>query len=110
MDQALSLDQHVKICSCFFFQLGNIAKLRPTVSQPEMDMLIHAVTLFCLDYCDSIFTGLIKESLYRLQVLQNAAAKLLTRSSKGFCDADLDFSSLAPHQSQNSIQGSCDHI
>lgn len=34
LDQVLTLDQHVKclISSCFF-QLGNIAKLRPIVSQ-----------------------------------------------------------------------------
>ena len=41
MDQAQTLDQHVKclIRSCSF-QLRNIAKLRPTVSQEETELLI----------------------------------------------------------------------
>ena len=84
MDQALTLDQHVKclIRSCFF-QLRNIAKLRPTVSQAKMEILIHAFILSHLDYCNSLFTCLSKTFLDRSQVVQNAAAaKLLTRSSK----------------------------
>ena len=79
----VTMDQHVKcqIRSCFF-QLGNTAKLRTIVSQVEMEMLIHAFISSRLDYCNSLFTCLSKTSLDRLQVVQNAAAKLLTRFSK----------------------------
>ena len=69
------------IRSCFF-QLRNIAKLRPIVSQTEMEMLIHTFISSCLDYCNFLFTCLSRTSLDRLQVVHNAAAKLLTRSSK----------------------------
>ena len=62
--------------------MRNIAKLRPIVSQAEMEMLIHAFISSRLDYCNSLFTCLSKTSMDRLQVVQNAAAKLLTRSSK----------------------------
>ncbi len=69
-------DQHVKclIRSCFF-QLRNIAKPRSIVSQAEMNDDSHF-------YCNSLFTCPSKAPLDHLQVVQNAAAKLLTRSSK----------------------------
>lgn len=83
MDRALTPDQHVKLLihSCFF-QMSNIAKLWPIVSQAAIEMLIHALISFCLDYCKSLFTGLSQSSLDHLQVIQNAAAKLLIRSFK----------------------------
>ncbi len=83
MGQDFSLDQHVNylVCNCFY-QLRNIAKLRPVVSTAEMEMIIHAFISSRLDYCNSLFTCLSNSSLKRLQVVQNAAAKLLTKSSK----------------------------
>ncbi len=79
MIQALSLDQHLScsVCSCFY-----ITKLRPVESRAEMELIIHAFISSCLDYCNSLFTCLSKTSLNCLQVVQNAAAKLLTKSSK----------------------------
>ncbi len=43
MGQAFSLDQHVNylVRNCFY-QLRNIAKLRPVVSTAELEMIIHA--------------------------------------------------------------------
>ncbi len=83
MDQAQTLEHQVKgwIHSCFF-QLRNIAKLRSIVSRQEMEMLVHAFISSGLDYCNSLFTCLSKKFLDRLQVVQNAAAKLFTWSSK----------------------------
>ena len=52
------------------------------MSQAEMEMLIHAFVSSRLDYCNSLFTCLSKSCLDRLQVVQNAAARLLTRSPK----------------------------
>ncbi len=80
MDQALTPDQHVKcqvIHSCFF-RLRNIAKLRPIVSQVEMEILICTFISSRLDYHNSLFACLGNTSLDRLQVAQNAAAKLIS--------------------------------
>uniref|UniRef100_A0A3B3HCK7 Reverse transcriptase domain-containing protein n=1 Tax=Oryzias latipes TaxID=8090 RepID=A0A3B3HCK7_ORYLA len=83
LDPVLSLDSHVGslVRSCFY-HLKNIAKLSPVVSRSEMEMLIHSFISSRLDYCNSIFTCLSKKSLERLQIVQNAAARLLTNSSK----------------------------
>ncbi len=83
MGQAFSFDQHVNYLfrNCFY-QLRNIAKLRPVVSTVELEMIIHAFISSRLDYCNSLFTCLSNSTLKRLQVVQNSAAKLLTKSSK----------------------------
>lgn len=79
----LSFDQHIKeLTQTSFFHLRNIAKLRSIVSQPELEQIIHAFISSRLDYCNSLFTCLSKSSLDHLQLIQNAAARLLTRSSR----------------------------
>lgn len=70
------LDQHINCLVRFcFYQLRNNAKLRPIVFINEMDMIIHVLIFFHLDYSNSLFTCLSKTSLNRLQVVQYATAK-----------------------------------
>ncbi len=52
------------------------------VSKKEMEMLVHAFISSRLDYCNVLYTCLNKSSMDRLQVVQNAAARLLTRTSR----------------------------
>uniref|UniRef100_A0AAZ1WYF6 Fibrinogen C-terminal domain-containing protein n=1 Tax=Oreochromis aureus TaxID=47969 RepID=A0AAZ1WYF6_OREAU len=52
------------------------------VSSAELEKIIHAFVSSRLDYCNALFTILDKSSLSRLQAIQNAVARLLTRSSK----------------------------
>ncbi len=61
--------------------------------------------MFYRDACCDIvnFTFLSKTSLDHPQAVQNAAAKLLTKSSKRSHVTSIDFSSLVAHQIQNSI-------
>ncbi len=47
--------------------------------------LQHFTNMFCcskLDYCNSLYTGISQTALSRLQLVQNAAARLLTRNHK----------------------------
>ena len=61
-----------------FFQLRNIAKLRSLLSASDLEQIIHAFIFSPLDYYNSLFTCLSQVSLLRLQLVQNAAARLLT--------------------------------
>uniref|UniRef100_A0A8C6KL48 Reverse transcriptase domain-containing protein n=1 Tax=Nothobranchius furzeri TaxID=105023 RepID=A0A8C6KL48_NOTFU len=82
-DPALTLDSHVSslVCSSFF-HLRNVAKLSPILSRSELETVLHSFISSRLDYCNSLFTCLSRTSLNRLQVVQNACARLLTKSSK----------------------------
>ncbi|KAF7652656.1 hypothetical protein LDENG_00093850, partial [Lucifuga dentata] len=83
LDSSLSLDAHVRQLTCSsFFHLRNIAKLRAVVSKTELEMVIHAFIPSHLDYCNSLFTCLSKTCLNRLQTVQNAAARLLTKANR----------------------------
>ncbi len=52
------------------------------VSKKEMEMLVHAFISTRVDYCNVLYTCLNKSSMDRLQVVQNVAARLLTRTTR----------------------------
>uniref|UniRef100_A0A8C6PV72 Reverse transcriptase domain-containing protein n=1 Tax=Nothobranchius furzeri TaxID=105023 RepID=A0A8C6PV72_NOTFU len=82
-EPALTLDSHDSfLVRSSFFHLRNIAKLSPILSRSELETVIHTFISSRLDYCNSLFTCLSRTSLNRLQVVQNACARLLTKSSK----------------------------
>lgn len=82
-DQSLSLDCHSRLLvrNCFY-HLRNIAKLRMILTDSDLEMVIHAFISTRLDYCNSLFTFLNKSALNRLQMVQNAAARLLAGSGR----------------------------
>lgn len=59
------------------FQLRDFTNLRPTVSQVDMEIIIHAFISFHPDYCSSLVICLSNTSMDRLQMGQVAAAKLI---------------------------------
>ena len=65
-----------------FYHLKNIAKTLPLISQPSREILVHAFITSRLDYCNSLFTGLPKKQLNKLQLIQSAAARLITKTKK----------------------------
>lgn len=53
------------------------------VSLAKPQIIVHAFVLSCLDYCNALFTDSDKSSFGGLKQAQNAAARLLSHSSKG---------------------------
>uniref|UniRef100_A0A6I8Q2A2 Reverse transcriptase domain-containing protein n=1 Tax=Xenopus tropicalis TaxID=8364 RepID=A0A6I8Q2A2_XENTR len=82
-DQSLSFSNHINNTAktCRFF-LGNIAKIRPFLSQATAETLIHALILSRLDYCNLLLTGLPDSHLSPLQSILNSAARILLLSPK----------------------------
>ena len=52
------------------------------MSQQDLEKLVHAFIFSGLDYCNSVFTGLTKKSIRKLQLIQNAAARVLTNTKR----------------------------
>ena len=65
-----------------YYHLKNIAKILPLINQPSKETLVHAFVTSRLDYCNSLFTGLPEKDLNKLQLIQNAAARLITKTKK----------------------------
>ena len=83
LDSDLNFNSHIKkVTKTAFFHLRNIAKVRPFINQNDAEKCVHAFISSRLDYCNALFTGLPKKSIERLQLIQNAAARLLTKTKK----------------------------
>lgn len=52
------------------------------LSSKDLETVIHAFISSRLDYCNSLYLGICHSSLSRLQLVQNAAARLLTGTRK----------------------------
>ncbi|XP_078103106.1 uncharacterized protein LOC144515831 [Sander vitreus] len=80
-DSTLSLEPHIRhVIKTSFFHLRNIAKIRPSLTPPAAEKLIHAFISSRLDYCNSLLLGISSTNINRLQLVQNSAAQLITRS------------------------------
>ncbi len=64
-----------------FFHLKNISKLRPMLSTSNAEILIHAFMTSRLDYCNALLGGCSARLINKLQLVQNAAARVLTKGS-----------------------------
>ena len=52
------------------------------MSLQDLEKLVHAFIFSSLDYSNGVFTGLSKKSIRQLQLIQNAAARVQTRTKK----------------------------
>ena len=85
MDSHLNFSSHTKtITKSAYYHLKNISRIRGLMSRQDLEKLVWAFIFSGLDYCNSVFTGLSKNSIRQLQPIQNAAARVLTRPRKSF--------------------------
>ncbi len=79
LETDLSFSSHVKaVTKSAYYHLKNIA----TVRGFDLDKLFHAFITNRVDYCNGLLTGLPKKTIRQLQLIQNAAARILTRTRK----------------------------
>ncbi len=82
-DSNLSFETHVSsIIKSKFFHLEHIYKLRPMLSMSNAETLIHAFMTSRLDYCNAFLVGCSTHLIKKLQLVQNAAARVLTRTRR----------------------------
>lgn len=83
VDGALKLDKQVSsVVKASFFQLRLLSKVKPYLRRADLEKVIHAFISSRLDYCNSLYVGIGQSELNRLQLVQNAAARLLTGKKK----------------------------
>ena len=83
MDQSLTCEQQVHhVCRTGYAQLRNLAKVKRFIDRASLETLIHAFITVRIDYCNSLLYGVNDNLIRKLQVLQNACARLITNVSR----------------------------
>ncbi len=83
IDDKLNFSDHIaKTARSGRFALYNIRKIRPFLSEHATQLLVQALVLSRLDYCNALLAGLPANSIKHLQLIQNAAARLIFNEPK----------------------------
>ncbi len=83
LDRNLSFENHIShVTKTAFFHLRNIAKLWNMLSVSDAEKLVHAFMTSRLDYCNALLGGCPAYLINKLQIVQKAAARVLTRLRK----------------------------
>ena len=84
-DTTMSMLPHVNnACKSAFYYLRTISPIRKYLSTQTTEILIHAFVTSKLNHRNSLLYNVPKNVIKKLQSVQNAAARLITRSRK--CD------------------------
>ncbi|KAK3539398.1 hypothetical protein QTP70_006301 [Hemibagrus guttatus] len=83
MDNQLSFSSHVtNVTRSCRFLLYNIRRIWPFLSTQATQVLVQSLVISRLDYCNSLLAGLPLNAIRPLQMIQNAAARLVLNLPK----------------------------
>ena len=75
-------DQVDSIVSHCYKLISDVGQQRHLLCKEDTELLMHAVVSSRIDYCNSLFLGVPKEIIHKLQKVQNAAARMIYQKSK----------------------------
>ena len=82
-DEELKMDAQVKqACKCAWYHQHTMGKIRQYLSIDQLKTVIHALVTSKLDGNNALLLGARKSQLDKLQLIQNSAAKMITKSSR----------------------------
>ena len=80
-DKYMNMEAHVKgICQSANFHLRKIGQIRKYLSLKSTEQLVHCFITSRLDYCNALLCGVPSSLIDRLQLIQNSAACITTRT------------------------------
>ena len=78
-----SFDNHVaKVCRACYYHLCDLGQIRKFLIVETAILLANAMVSSCLDYCNSLFYGVSKYNIAKLQRVQNAIGHIIFRLDK----------------------------
>ena len=81
-DQEFSMEKHMnQLCKSCYFQLRNIRYVRSSLTTELAKIVVQALVMSKLDYCNSILFGILDKLLDKLQRVQICAAKFVLTSN-----------------------------
>ncbi|XDV36628.1 hypothetical protein PO909_006374 [Leuciscus waleckii] len=83
IDVQLTFTDHItKTARSCRFALHNIRKIRPFLTEHATQLIVQALVISRLDYCNALLAGLPSCATKPLQMIQNAAARLVFNEPK----------------------------
>jgi hypothetical protein len=83
MDRNLTFSNHInEMCKKATFAIRSIGRIRKYLPSDEIKRLVNALVISRLDYSNSLFYGLPKYQIDKLQRLQNTAARLVAGTKR----------------------------
>ena len=80
-DSKLTLSNQIcSVTKCSYFHLQRIRQLLPYLDDPSLHLLVSALILSRIDYCNSLYYGLPENTLKPLNKVFNFAVRLVSRS------------------------------
>ncbi len=82
-DDQLTFKEHIaKTARSCRFALHNIRKTRQNMTKHAAQLLVQALVISRLDYCNAILSGFPSNTIKPLQMIQNATARLVFNKPK----------------------------
>ena len=79
----MTLDKHIfNVCRSAYCEIRKISSIRRFLTVPATNALACAFVLSKLDYCNALLCGAQKQQLYKLQKVQNSAARLVCKARR----------------------------
>ena len=83
LDSSLSFNAHIKhLSSSLLATLSQISRVRHLFSQDVLLQILNSLVFSKLFYCSTVWSGTTKQNIYKLQLLQNFAARIVTGTNK----------------------------
>jgi len=80
-DQTLSMESHIShTVKSATFHLRNIGRARRRLTTSATKELVQSLVISRLDYGNSLLAGVSQQHLHKLQLVQNYAARIITRT------------------------------
>ena len=83
LDVHLTMNARIKrVCQVSYFRLKTIRIIQNALSPEALGRLVHAFVTVRLDHCNSILIGIQVVAIQKLQLLQNSAAQLVSKTNR----------------------------
>ena len=83
LDANMTLEKQISnTCRTSYMQIRRISSIRRYLTVDAVRTLVQATVTARLGYCNSIYTNLPMKSIHRLQITQNSAARLISRTPR----------------------------
>ena len=83
LDPEITIEQQIAdVCKSAYHHLKRTNKIRRYLTEDSTKTLVHSLVTGRLDYCNSLYSGLTSKAIHKLQLAQNSAARVITKTNR----------------------------